>query len=166
MHETVPGFALLSALGRKSFTHNWGIIVISIFGFVLILLVDWAGSKLVIILARQQSWAVLLLFHCCRRSEAHEAKLIRSATSCVCCLSTDMLTHQKLSVCALSLHGLYERDIWFDLTGNCMNRQVKHIHPPGTSLCFALNSFKSPFIQIVWSKPLPFVCCLESLTYF
>lgn len=57
------------------------------------------------------------------------------------------------TVCALSLHGLYERNIWFDLTGSCMNRQVKHINSPGTPLCFALNSFKSPFIQVVWSKP-------------
>lgn len=165
MHETVPALALLSALGRKSVTHNWGIIAISIFGFALILLLDWVDSKLVIILAGSHSWAVLLLFHCCPRSTAHEAKLIMSATSCVWCLTTDMLTHQKLSLCALSLHGLYEWNIWFDLTGNCMNGQVKHINLPGTSLCFALNSFKSLFIQTVWSKPLPFVYCLKSLTY-
>lgn len=165
MHETVCALPLLSVLGRKSVTQNWGIIGISIFGFVLILLIDWVGSKLVIILARYHGQAVLLLFHCCLRSEAHEAKLIMKAKSCVWCLTTDMLTHQKLSICALLLHGVYEGNIWFDLTGNCMNHQVKHIHPPGIPLCFALNSFKSLFIQIAWSKPLPFVYCLESLTY-
>lgn len=108
-------------------------------------------------------WAVLLLFHCCPRREAPETKAHReSHVICAVCLHWHAGTSKTAS--ALSLHGLYKRNIWFDLTGSCMNWQVKHISPPGTPLCFALNLFKSVLIQVVWSKPSPFVCCLESLT--
>lgn len=108
-------------------------------------------------------WAVLLLFHCYPRREAPETKAhLESHVMRVVSLHWHADTSK--TACALSLHGLYKRNIWFDLTGSCMNRQVKHINSPETPLCFALNSFKSVLIQVVWSKPSPFVCCLESLT--
>lgn len=50
-----------------------GTTVISIFIFVLILLMGWVDSKLVVSLSRQHSQLVLLPFHCCPGDEAHEA---------------------------------------------------------------------------------------------